>query len=68
MKELEEYTELDIIELSEDIDYLIDNPPKVRKNFKDWKSYIKSIEERMWKYNKYVDFPAYNKKFEYEKK
>lgn len=66
MKELNEYRDTNLVELSEDIDYLIDNKPQgARKGGKLYKNWIKEIEDRMKLYNDYT-YPtiAYVKKYE----
>lgn len=59
-----EYTREDLVELSEDIDWLIDNKPKgVRKGTKRYKDWLKSIDTRMSLYNSWFDTPVYVKKY-----
>lgn len=58
------YTNEDVVELSEDIDYLIENKPKgIRKGSKPYKAWLKAIDDRMAKYNKIVGKPVYVKNY-----
>lgn len=65
----EMYSDKDLVELSEDITYLIENKPKkIRKGSKLYKQWIKSISERMQLYNTIVEANSKNIKSIYPKK
>lgn len=54
----------DVVELGEDIDYLIDNKPKgIRKGSSKYKEWLREIEDRMKLYNEYSGQIAFVKKY-----
>jgi len=61
MKELKEYSDNDIIELSDDIDSLLEEYQSLPKHSRKWKEVKKAIEQRMNLYNEYAGFPAFVK-------
>ena len=58
LENINEYTTTNVVELSEDIDYLLDHKPTAKNEIKAWKH---DVQARMDKYNQLVNFEAYGK-------